>query len=217
MFDPDVYRKACGALRAPQDKIEEIIAMTNEMKHPKTRRHPLRMAAVTAAAVAALTISASAAAPEAARELWNTIVGSVQVGQLRMDMTTEDGDSVITIQYPEAEVKNENGRAVLSVMDQEIDITDELARNGRYEYHYVDEGVDVDFLVEGTREDWTITTTLASDTDRPPVTYTISSGGETSVAAGALTEGVWTGEESGGGPDSAVEYDAQESVRDKNS
>ena len=30
MFDPKVYREACRELRAPEDKIEEVITMTEK-------------------------------------------------------------------------------------------------------------------------------------------------------------------------------------------
>ena len=50
--------------------------------------------------------------------------------------------------------------AILAVMDQEIDITDALTEDGRYEYKYEDEGAQLTVLVEGTPEDWTMTTSI---------------------------------------------------------
>ena len=60
MFDPRLYREACGELRAPQEKIEEIIAMTENHKSRKNRR-PVRAVLAAAAAVAAMAIGVSAA------------------------------------------------------------------------------------------------------------------------------------------------------------
>ena len=54
MFDPKLYREACRELRAPEDKIEEIIAMTE--KTNKRRVRPLRAALIAAAAVAMMVV-----------------------------------------------------------------------------------------------------------------------------------------------------------------
>ena len=37
MFDPKLYREACREIEAPEDKIEEIIAMTEKTKKKKFR------------------------------------------------------------------------------------------------------------------------------------------------------------------------------------
>ena len=63
MFDPRSYRELCGELRAPAEKIEEIIAMTKDASYKKNRR-PVRAALVAAAAVAMMAIGVSAANPE---------------------------------------------------------------------------------------------------------------------------------------------------------
>ena len=60
MFDPKVYREACRELRAPEDKIEEVITMT-ENTNKKIRR-PLRTALACAAAVAMMVVGVAAAA-----------------------------------------------------------------------------------------------------------------------------------------------------------
>ena len=62
MFDPKLYREACRELKAPENRIEEIIAMTNNTDKKKMR--PLRTALICAAAAAMMVVSVAAANPE---------------------------------------------------------------------------------------------------------------------------------------------------------
>lgn len=163
MFDPRLYRNACSELRPSEEKIEEMIAMTTNHEPKKKIRHPLRMGAVIAATMALLTIGASAAAnPEAVRELTFHIAPVLNVGQLCQDMTTDTGETITTLEIPQARVEDRDGRAVLAVMGRETDITDALTKEGRYEYKYEDEGTWLTILVEGTPEDWTMTTSTGA-------------------------------------------------------
>lgn len=163
MFDPRLYRNACSELRPSEEKIEEMIAMTANHEPKKKIRHPLRMGAVIAATMALLTIGASAAAnPEMVESFTMQIASVFQVGELRQDLTTDTGETVTALEIPEARVEDRDGRAILAVMDQEIDITDALTEDGRYEYKYEDEGTWLTILVEGTPEDWTMTTSTGA-------------------------------------------------------
>ena len=65
MFNPKLYREACREITAPEDKIEEIIAMT---ENNKKRIRPLRIALIAAAAVAMMVLSVAAANPEGVEE-----------------------------------------------------------------------------------------------------------------------------------------------------
>ena len=168
MFDPRLYREACGELRAPQEKIEEIIAMTENHKSRKNRR-PVRAILAAAAAVAAMAIGVSAANPEVLEGITMHIASVLQVGQLRQDMTTAEGETVTTLEMPEARVEDRDGRAVLLVMGEEIDITDALEREGQYTYTYADEGTELTVLVEGSLEDWTMTTSVGVPGEEPGV------------------------------------------------
>lgn len=170
MFDPRLYRNACSELRASEDKIEEMIAMPCKHDIQKKHRHPLRMGAVIAATMALLTVGASAAAnPEFLEGFTMQIASVLQVGELRQDMTTGEGVTISTLELPEARVEDRDGRAVLVVMDQEIDITDALTQEGRYEYQYEDKGAQLTVLVEGSPEDWTMTTSTSVPGEAPMV------------------------------------------------
>ena len=168
MFDPRSYRELCGELRAPAEKIEEIIAMTKDASYKKNRR-PVRAALVAAAAVAMMAIGVSAANPEVLEGITMHIATVFQVGQLRQDMTTTDGGTVTALEMPEARVEDRDGRAVLLVMGEEIDITDALEGEGQYTYTYADEGTELTILVEGTLEDWTMTTSVGVPGEEPGV------------------------------------------------
>ena len=156
MFDPKLYREACRELSAPEDKIEEIIAMTE--KTNKKHFRPLRTALIAAAAVAMMVVGVSAANPEAAQEFWYTLRNAVQVDQYRMDLTTEEGEKVSVISVPEARLENRDGRAVLMVNGKDVaDITDALAQDQHYVYEDAAEGSKISVTVDGTIDNWTMT------------------------------------------------------------
>ena len=156
MFDPKLYREACRELSAPEDKIEEIIAMTE--KTNKKHFRPLRTALIAAVAVAMMVMGVSAANPEAAQEFWLTLRNAVQVDQYRMDLTTEEGEKVSVISVPEARLENRDGRAVLMVNGKDVaDITDALAQDQHYVYEDAAEGSKISVTVDGTIDNWTMT------------------------------------------------------------
>ena len=159
MFDPELYREACRELRASETKIEEIIAMT-EQNNKRTRR-PLRTALIAAAAAAMMVVSVAAANPEAAQEFWLHLRNAVQVDQYRLDVTTEDGETVSVLSVPQARLEDRDGRAVLMVNGEDVaDITDALAQEQHYVYEDMAQGSKISVTVDGTIDQWTITTDI---------------------------------------------------------
>ena len=73
MFDPKVYRNACRELNASEEKIKEIIAMT-ENKDRKNSRRTMRTILVACAAITMMVVGVGAANPEAAQEIFGQIV-----------------------------------------------------------------------------------------------------------------------------------------------
>lgn len=174
MFDPKLYREACRELRAPEDKIEEIIAMTEKTNKKKIR--PLRTALICAAAAAMMVVSVAAANPEAAEELWYRVMDIVQIGQYRSEIVGENGEHMTLMSIPEAAVENKDGRAVLVIAgEQTIDITDALASEGRYVYEDTDEGAHLVITVTGTIDNWELTVQLGKLGEEPMASYTNSS------------------------------------------
>ena len=206
MFDPRLYRNACSELRPSEEKIEEMIAMTANHECKKKIRHPLRMGAVIAATMALLTIGASAAAnPEMVESFTMQIASVFQVGELRQDLTTDTGETVTALEIPEARVEDRDGRAILAVMDQEIDITDALTEDGRFQYRFEDVGSQLIILVEGTPEDWAMTTSAGVPGEEPMISVvttkeeqdsdtTLAPDYVTEVPSGQSGDGASTGE-----------------------
>lgn len=175
MFDLKLYREACRELTAPEDKIEEIIAMTEKTNQKRIR--PLRTALIAAAAVAMMVVSVAAANPEAAQEFFYNIASIVHVDQYRMDMVTEDGEQVTVFSVPEASVENRDGRAILVLDGKDAaDITDALKAEGRYTYEDTTaEGTRLTVAVEGWLDSWTAEVAIGEDGG---AVYTFSSDSE---------------------------------------
>ena len=155
MFDPKLYREACRELTAPEDKIEEIIAMTE--KTNKRRIRPLRTALIAAAAVAMMVVSVAAADPEGFESFILDIGSIVRVDRYRSDVTTEDGETFSMVASPDAKVENRDGRAILVVNGEDAaDITDALAQDQHYVFEDFTEDTRITITVDGTIEKWTL-------------------------------------------------------------
>ena len=155
MFDPKLYREACRELRAPEDKIEEIIAMTEKTNKKKLR--PLRTALICAAAMAMMVVSVAATDPEGFESFLIDIGSVVRVDRYRSDVTTEDGETFSMVQSPEAKVENRDGKAILVVNGEDVaDITDALAQDQHYVFEDFTEDTRITITVDGTIDRWTL-------------------------------------------------------------
>ena len=155
MFDPKLYREACRELTAPEDKIEEIIAMTEKTNKKKFR--PLRTALVCAAAMAMMVVSVAAADPEGFESFLINIGTVVRVDRYRSDVTTEDGETFSMVESPDAMVENREGKAILVVNGEDAaDITDALAQDQHYVFEDFTEDTRITITVDGTIDQWTL-------------------------------------------------------------
>ena len=66
MFEPNQYRELCSELHVSEEKLQEVIQMS-EQKKSKLARRPLRVGLAAAALSALLVVSVSA---EATRNFW---------------------------------------------------------------------------------------------------------------------------------------------------
>lgn len=153
MFDPKVYRDACRELTAPEERIKEIIAMT-ENKDYKTFRRPLRAVLAACAAITMMIVGVGAANPEAAQEIFGRIVSVIKVDQYRQDMVMDTGEHITTLEIPQVTVENRDGRAILVVNGEELDITEMLEADGSYVYDETTSGTRLRVTVEGSAEQW---------------------------------------------------------------
>lgn len=173
MFDPQVYREVCGKMTVPQDKLEEMIVMT-QTKEKKVRR-PFRAALIAAAAVAMMVVGVGAANPEAVQELFVQIATVVRVDEYRQEMVTSEGESITVIDIPKVNVENRDGQAVLIVDEEELDITQALAEQGNYVYEKTTPQ-DTKLCVEvtGTPEQWEMTVSMEEE-GKQAVFFTVNS------------------------------------------
>ena len=155
MFDPKQYYEVCRELRAPEDKIEEIITMTEKTNKKKLR--PLRTALICAAAMAMMVVSVAAADPEGFESFLINIGTVVRVDRYRSDVTTEDGETFSMVESPDAMVENREGKAILVVNGEDVaDITDALAQDQHYVFEDFTEDTRITITVDGTIEKWTL-------------------------------------------------------------
>jgi len=155
MFDPKLYREACREITAPEDKIEEIIAMTEKTNRKQFR--PLRTAMVCAAAVAMMVVSVAAANPEEFQAFLIDVKSYVQVDRYRADVTMENGETFSMVQAPKAKVENRDVRAVLVVNGEDVaDITEALSQEQHYVFEDISEDTKITITVNGTIDKWTM-------------------------------------------------------------
>ena len=185
MFDPKLYREACRELKAPEDKIEEVIAITENTNKKKCR--PLRAALIAVAAVAMMVVGVSAANPGMVEDFAGHIAEIIQVNRYRMDLTTEDGLKITVFSAPQATVENRDGRAILQIDGKDAaDITDELNADGRFYYESATEEGLLTVTVEGTVENWTASV-MIGDPDGPIYTYSSMQDGKGVMSAPAVS------------------------------
>lgn len=116
MFDPKTYQHDCARLTLDAEKLEEMIAMTeNTKKKPMSRT--LRTALVAAACVAALVVTAMAA--PAIQSIFTTYTISMK-----------DGDANVVV--PVIQTYAENGHNYLVVDEETIDITEAMEKDGKF-------------------------------------------------------------------------------------
>lgn len=118
MFDQNEYRNACDRLTLGAEKLEEMIAMTE--KKTKAPKRALRVALIAAACVAALTVTAFAAVP-AVRDFFTSYT-----------VTFKTGDDAAPITVPAMSLTQRDGRDVLTVDGEDVDVTDAFAQEGNY-------------------------------------------------------------------------------------
>lgn len=185
MFDPRLYREACRELKAPEDKIEEVIEMTENIN--KKKRRPLRAVLICAAAFAMMVVGVSAANPGMVEAFAGRIAEVIQINQYRMELTTEDGLKITVFSAPQAAVEDRDGRAILLIDGEEVgDITDELNADGRFYYESATEEGLLTVTVEGTAEDWTASV-MIGDPDGPIYTYSSMQDGKGVMSAPAVS------------------------------
>ena len=165
MIDKRMYRETFSQLRASDQAKQEVLQKMQEMKQRKRMPRVLRGAALAAAMVMALAVTAGAVnvATDGALFRQFTIVWTSGDQYLARD---DQGNAVSITLVDGDVVTEEDGRLILHVDGEDIDITEELETEGVYDYAYDMEVVREDgsretrtvtIEVTGTPENWTVT------------------------------------------------------------
>ena len=190
MIDPKLYCETFSRLHASEEAKKEVL----QMKEKKRMRMPkiLRGAAIAAAMTMALAVTAGAVNLATDGELFRqfTIIWSEDNHYVaqddqgnQVDITLMDGDLVT----------EEDGRLILHMNGENIDITEELEAEGVYACAYDMEVVHEDgsretrtvsIQVTGSPENWTVT-----QDNGDGIAYETTGGtGEAAGAAVSVTE-----------------------------
>lgn len=117
MFDPKTYQHDCARLTLDAEKLEEMIAMTeNTKKKPMSRA--MKTVLIAAACVAALVVTAMAA--PAIQSIFTTYT-----------ITMKDGDNT-NVTVPVIQTYAEDGHNYLVVDGETIDITEAMEKDGAF-------------------------------------------------------------------------------------
>ena len=150
-MDRQVFQDTFSKLHASEERIQEVLSMSETMNaHPRGRR--IRRSALTAAAVAAsLCVCAGAANAATGGALADGItycIGEMlQINDYQMMAQTDEGGQVI-VYNTDVEVVKDGERVLLNIGEEEIDITKELKENNAYTYERTDGDTTIHVEVE---------------------------------------------------------------------
>lgn len=191
MFDRSSYCKDCARMTLGADKIEEMISMT-ENQEKKALRFPKRAALVAAALAGALCLTAAAAEVPAVQEFFSTVFVTIST----------NGDVTAGLSIPNVSVEEREGRSILTVDGEETDVTDALARDGKYLYEgdgfevevdehgeaivtaYGSNGTTVTYTVGGEVTGGVVYNVTSEDENGQPTTFLTSDDDEDAVSWG---------------------------------
>ena len=124
MFEPNQYRELCSELHVSEEKLEEVIQMTEQEKKRKFHR-PMRLGLVAAAVAAMLVVTVS---------YLTSLRDAAVAGEAWADspVNTEEGTGGLCL--PEASLEERDGRTILIVDGVETDVTQALTDQGEYLY-----------------------------------------------------------------------------------
>ena len=196
MFDEKNYCEACAHLTLGTEKLEELIAMTENTDTKKRLSRPMKTVLIAAACVAALCITAFAA--PAVQKMFMSFTVSV---------TGQDGkvDDAQMFVCPDLALEQRGGRDILTVDGKEIDVTEAMEKDGYYEQEI--EGATLRVTADGMA-----TITVYNADGEVEMTYTVGLTEEGAVSSFEMDSySYWEGETDengdivGDGPDGVYE------------
>ena len=165
MIDKRLYQETFSHLRASDQAKQEVFQKMQEMKHRKRMPRVLRGAAIAAAMVMALAVTAGAVNVATDGEFFRQFTIVWTSGNQYLAQDNQGNEVYVTVAAGEP-VTKENGRLILHAQGEEIDITEAMETAGAYHYAY-----DMDVVHEdGSRETRTVTIDVTGDLDDWTVT-----------------------------------------------
>lgn len=130
-MDRKLFQDTFSELHASEERIQEVLSMTEERSTSKTRRLS-RAVLLTAAVAASLCVGMGAANAATDGALADAIESHIlHINDYKSELKTEDGKD-ITVFSADVDLVREDDRVILTIRDERIDITDELNENGSY-------------------------------------------------------------------------------------
>lgn len=159
MIDEKLYREAFSRLRASDEAKKEVLLKMNEMNEKKTARRPLKaLRALALAAVLTLALAISANAASNGTLFENLRIIFQDGNHIVLEDDTGARVEVIGV-YANAELRD--GKLILTVNDEDIDITESIAESGSFSVTAkCDDGTEAEVCVTGTLEDWEVHTSV---------------------------------------------------------
>ncbi len=159
MIDEKLYRETFSRLRASDEAKKEVLLKMNEMNEKKTVRRPLKaLRALALAAVLALALAVTANAASGGELFRNLRI--IWQDESQIILEDDQGNQVlVTGVYADAELRD--GKLMLTVNDEEFDITRDIEEIGTYNTTVECAGGQAAAVrVTGSLEDWEIETSL---------------------------------------------------------
>ncbi len=169
MFDPNTYREACARLTPGAEKLEEMIAMTENTNRKKHFSRPIKTVLIAAACVAALCVTAMAAPAVQKLFMSFSVTFTDQNGNI------QDAQMFIC---PDLALEKRDGKDILTVDGKEIDVTDAFAKDGKYVLE--EDGATVTVTPDGQVE-------VCTEVNGDPIVYTFRLTGNDAFGVGSFS------------------------------
>ena len=160
----DVIKKAFKRMRKGKTKRKDF-QMAEEKKRQMRMPKLLRTAAMAAALACALAVTAGAVNMATDGLLFRTLREVWSDGyETRYEAVDEAGNVIDITATAGASITTEDGRMILHAVNEDIDITGEIAETGAYHQEWIMKQRTVTVNVTGTQEEWTLVEEVTDQT-----------------------------------------------------
>jgi len=165
MIDKNLYCETFSRLCASEKAKKEVFQMAEEKKRQMRMPKLLRTAAMAAALACALAVTAGAVNMATDGLLFRTLREVWSDGyETRYEAVDEAGNVIDITATAGASITTEDGRMILHAVNEDIDITGEIAETGAYHQEWIMKQRTVTVNVTGTQEEWTLVEEVTDQT-----------------------------------------------------